>query len=197
MNRVRAAALAVSVAAGLAVLSAPSAITAAVGDEADHCESAGGAVQLRQPMYGTNNDPSTWIALGDPVAVCRFAADDEAQSKIHVDLVTLGSAQPTLAALAYLARAPRPVTTDGANPATALCIELGGTSAFGAGLAGGGLVLSDAPDGEIEVVVPCTFADGSFIDDWGIAYYADGTVRGTDLADAFRFEQTALPPVFG
>jgi hypothetical protein len=42
----------------------------------------------------------------------------------------------------------------------------------------------------------CTFADGSFIDEWGITRYAARAVRGKDLATVFRFDQTKLPAVF-
>lgn len=34
------------------------------------------------------------------------------------------------------------------------------------------------------------------IDDWGIAYYSNGTVRGTDLTKLFQFDMSKLPPVF-
>lgn len=181
----------------LGIGAAPASAAAPSSDAEAYCESSGGQVQLRQPTYGTNNDRSSWVALGEPVAVCRFAADDEAHSKIHVDLVTLSSPQPTLAALAYLAKLPIPTATGGANPAAVFCSDLGGTSTFGLGVAGGGLVLADAPADEHEVVAPCTFADGSFIDDWGIAYYADGTIRGTDLAELFRFDPTTIPNIYG
>lgn len=161
-----------------------------------YCVDSGGEVQSRQPTYGTNNDPSAWVALGDPVSVCRFQTlGDADDSRIYVDLVTLSSSQPTLAALAYLSKTPMPSTSGGANPATALCTELGGTSQFGPGVSGGGLVNEDDP---IDVVfAPCTFADGSFIEEWGIAYYSNDTVRGADLAPLFRFDEAAAPHIFG
>ena len=46
------------------------------------------------------------------------------------------------------------------------------------------------------MVAPCTFADGSMIDDWGIAYYSNGTIRGKDLSTVFRFDVNAVPRVF-
>lgn len=160
------------------------------------CEQHGGTVQERQPTFGTNNDESTWVLLGDPVEVCRFqTVDDDAKSRIYVDLVSISSSNPTLAALAYLAKKPLPDTTGGANPASAGCAALGGTTAFGAGVSGGGLVNKDDPDDV--VFSPCTFADGSFIEEWGIAYYSAGTVRGIDLATVFAFDQSDLPNVFG
>jgi hypothetical protein len=43
----------------------------------------------------------------------------------------------------------------------------------------------------------CLFADGSAIDEWGITYYSDGTVRGADLAAIMRYRPDGpLPAVF-
>jgi hypothetical protein len=43
----------------------------------------------------------------------------------------------------------------------------------------------------------CFFADGSAIDEFGILYYADGTVRGADLAPLFRYQPgNKLPAMF-
>lgn len=160
----------------------------------DYCTDNDGTVQSRQPTYGTNGDKGQWVKLGEPITLCRFQADDEADSRLYVDLVTLYSERPTLAALAYLAKAPLPESKGGANPAAVLCGTLGGATDYGAGVAGGGLV--SANDKDDTVVAPCVFADQSFIDEWGIAYYSAGTVRGTDLAKLFRFDVSKLPPVF-
>jgi hypothetical protein len=73
-------------------------------------------------------------------------------------------------------------------------VELGGASSFGPGANGGGLV--DTSDPDIEVFAPCTFADGSFIEEWGIAYHANGTIRGKDLTEVFRFDIDNAPHVF-
>jgi hypothetical protein len=54
---------------------------------------------------------------------------------------------------------------------------------FGPGASGGGWVAKDDPDDQ--VLALCMFADGSAIDEWGITYYANGTVRGADLAPLF------------
>jgi putative hemolysin len=158
---------------------------------AAYCVEKGGTVQSRQATYGTNNDEASWVPFGDPVDVCRFQTlGDADDSRIYVDLVTLYSENPTLAALAYLAKTPIPDDAQG-NPATALCTAIGGAINYGTGANGGGLVNKDDP---IDVVfAPCVFADGSFIEEWGIAYYADGTVRGIDLADVFRFDPSTAP----
>ncbi len=161
---------------------------------AEYCESQGGEVQQRQPASQTDLGESEWVPLGDPVAVCRFQTlDDDAKSRIYVDLVTITSDEPTLAALAYLSRAEIPDDPPG-NPASALCASLGGTGAFGSSGRGGGL--ADPDDADDPVIVPCTFADGSFIDEWGLAYHADGTVRGKDLSGVFQFDQSTLPQLF-
>jgi hypothetical protein len=46
------------------------------------------------------------------------------------------------------------------------------------------------------VVNLCVFPDGSAIDAWGITYYSDGTVRGIDLTEVFRFDQDEVPDIF-
>lgn len=167
--------------------------TADTSAAAAYCVEKGGTVQSRQPTYGTNNDESQWVAFGEPVDVCRFQTlGDADDSRIYIDLDSLYSPNPTLAALAYLAKTPIPQDAQG-NPATALCIALGGAISYGSGANGGGLVNTDDP---IDVVfAPCVFADGSFIEEWGIAYYADGTVRGADLAPLFRFDAASAPVI--
>lgn len=55
--------------------------------------------------------------------------------------------------------------------------------------------LVDPQDPDDDVVGACVFADGSFIDEWGIAYHAFGDVRGKDLAEVFRFDQDDLPDI--
>ena len=113
-----------------------------------YCVEKGGTVQERQPMYGTNNARESWVPLGEPVEVCQFRTTDPSASQINLDLVTLYSTHPTLAALAYLAKAPVP--SDGSvNPAYLLCVSLGGGSAYGTGAAGGGLYLDNAGEGEL------------------------------------------------
>ena len=155
-----------------------------------HCEDTGGTVQTRQPTFNTNaSDKSQWEPLGDPVELCGYSTLDDG-TEIFVDLVTISSERPTLAALAYLAK-PQVPDVPG-NPATALCEQIGGAVGWGAGAQSGGLVLDDD---DFEIIAPCTFADGSFIEEWGIAYYSDDTVRGKDLTEVFQFDQDDLPEV--
>lgn len=161
-----------------------------------YCEQSGGQVQTRSPFWNTNGDQSQWLALAGAATMCRFQADDEAKSRIYVDLRTLGSTEPTLAGLAYLSKVPMPSGTGGANPATLYCSkELNASSSFGGGASGGGWVeLRDPTD---VVVSLCVFPDGSFIDEWGLAYHSAGDVRGKDLTTVMKYRPSgALPPVF-
>lgn len=172
---------------------APTAAPFDVAAAKAYCVETGGEVQTRQPTFGTNNAESTWVAIGEPVDVCRYqtlgGGDD---SRIYADLATIWSESPTLAALAYLAKPQIPADATG-NPAAALCHAIGGAVDYGTSLAGGGLVETDDP---IDVVVAaCVFADGSFIDEWGIAYFGGDVVRGKDLTGVFRFDQSMLPDV--
>jgi putative hemolysin len=200
--------LRVSLAAGvlLALLAIPIG-AAAQGDEShppegadpaaarEYCTSSGGEVQTRLATWNTNADPAEWVDLGRSIEVCRFQADDEAQSRIYVDLVTLWSEKPSLAAGAYLAKVPMDADPAQGNPATTHCHALGGSAQFGAGAQGGGWVATDDPIDQ--VVAMCVFPDGSMIDEWGIAYMSSGEVRGTDLSTLFRSAAQPYPPFFG
>lgn len=160
----------------------------------EYCIASGGRVQVRDAMWATNDDPAAWVDLGRSVQVCRFQADDEAQSRIYVDLLTLWSQKPSLAGAAYLARAPMDVDATRGDPATLYCALLGGTSQYGMGAAGGGWVALDDP---FDVVVSmCLFADGSMIDEWGIAYHAGDAVRGADLELLMRSAAETYPPIY-
>jgi putative hemolysin len=173
---------------------APDASPTPSGPGTAACEKHGGTVEARQPTYGTNNDRSSWVELGDPVEVCRFQTlHDADHSRMYVDLVTISSPHPTLAALAYLAEPPVPKNAVG-NPATALCISIGGAISYGGGANGGGLV--DTKDPDDPVISTCVFADGSFIEEWGLAYHSDGTIRGIDLTKVFAFDQSDVPHIF-
>ena len=166
-----------------------------LGSARDYCASVGGQVQDRHAAWNTNADPASWVDLGRSLEVCRFQADDEARSRIYVELLTLWSDKPSLAASAYLATIPMSEELRPGNPATLYCADLAGSSQFGAGAAGGGWVNRDDPDDP--VVALCVFPDGSAIDDWGLAYHGSGAVRGADLAPLFRADVMGLPPIFG
>ena len=195
-TRVRAAAITAALPWVLLIAAPAGGVEPADLDAArEYCASVGGQVQERHATYGTNNDASLWIDLGRSIEVCRFQADDEAQSRIYVDLITLWSEKPSLAAGAYLARIPMASELPAGNPATYYCADLGGSSQYGMGAAGGGWVNSDGPFDVVAAM--CVFPDGSMIDDWGIAYHSAGTIRGADLAPLFRSANGELPPLFG
>lgn len=178
-----------AMAAGL--VAAPMASAATPASWKQYCRNQGGVVQVRTPAFGTNSPPV--LRLAGPVAFCRFAnrADD---TQISVDLRTLTTTQPTLAALAYLTMPPMGKIGPSVNPASVYCSSLGGSDQFGgANASGGGWILGRNPNTALEA---CTFPDGSIIDSWGIAYHSQGTVRGADLTKKFRYRPAKLPRVF-
>lgn len=166
-------------------------------DPAAYCESVGGAVRERTPTYGTNN-PMSEFALGAPVRFCEFtggAGAEPPESFIMVDLATLASETPTLAALAYLIKPPLPEIPANVNPASVYCSSLGGAEIGSLTGAGGGWATSDR-SAQIVVLQACVFGDGSIIDSWGIAYHTNGTIRGADLTAKFRYQSADPPLVF-
>ena len=151
---------------------------------ADYCTESGGEVETRYPFYGTNE--ANPLQLSGSLQVCKFTADDG--SSILVGLDTLYTEQPTLAALAYRAKAPLDTgdAPASANPSSLYCTQLGGTDSFGGVTAAGG---GWALEGGADVISLCVFPDLSVIDSWGITYYSEGTVRGADLNDLFRYSE--------
>jgi len=143
----------------------------------DYCTSTGGALETRVPTYGTNNAPNDWLKLAGKQQFCRYTGSD--QSHIHLNLETLFTPQPSLAALAYYAATPWNGQGNG-NPASFYCTQLGGTDLFGgATAAGGGWVELNTVD---EVLEACVFPDNSTIDSFGLFYHSDGIIRGIDLS---------------
>ncbi|MGA7730017.1 MAG: hypothetical protein WCD37_01965 [Chloroflexia bacterium] len=181
-----------------------------------YCKDKGGTVRVRYPVYGTNNPQSQWIRLGNDKTLCEFSmqgsgggtdltsiqvtptpasGSDANVTRIMVDVNTLYSDKPTLAATAYLAKIPLK-QSGGANPAAVQCNRLGGTDQFGPNSAAGGGWVSDDAD-TFQVISMCLFADDSMIEEWGIAYYSAGIIRGADLKPLFRWQPTTLPNFFG
>jgi hypothetical protein len=172
---------------------APAAADETLAAARRHCAESGGEALIARPEYGTNSDPEAWLELAGEAELCRFENVDD-DTRIYVDLVTLYSEEPTLAGVAYLSRVgPMLPDQPSANPATFNCDALGGSAQWGTGVAGGGWVTSDRPT---EVVDLCVFPDRSFIDEFGIFYYAGDVVRGTDLATVMRYAADPLPAIF-
>jgi len=146
-----------------------------------HCKSTGGLVEMRQAVYGTNNDPSAWLWLAGKERFCQYTASDT--SRIHVSLMTLTTKKPTLAALAYYAQVPWNGKGNG-NPASFYCSQLGGAEIGATDFAGGAWVSSGGIDQLLEA---CIFPDNSTIDSWGLLYHSVGIIRGVDLATVLKY----------
>jgi putative hemolysin len=163
-----------------------------------YCTDQGGQLVDRIAAWNTNADPSQWLELAGRMRLCEFEmGQGDTTTRISVDLVTLYSEEPTLAGLAYLSKVPATLPNDGTNPAAYNCMEgLAGTSQFG-NTPGSGGGWTDKTQPVFVVMSLCMFADGSAIDEWGITYYSDGTVRGADLATKMRYQpEGSLPAVF-
>jgi hypothetical protein len=154
-----------------------------ISSPAAYCRSVGGSVQARIPEYGTNN-PNP-LKLAGTQDFCKFTASD--QSAIFISVETLFADKPTLATLAYYAQTPAQAATDGVNPASLYCTQLGGSDLFGGkNASGGGWV--DSSDQVFTVLQACVFPDLSIIDSFGLFYHANGVIRGQDLSTVLRYE---------
>ena len=177
----------------------PASSTAGDQDSRDYCVEQGGQLVDRLATSNTNGDPTAQLSLAGRMTFCEFEdGTGDSTTRISVDLTTLSSASPTLAAIAYLSRLP-PVTprTLSSNPADYNCtIGLGGTVSWGNDNVSGGWL--DASQPVFAVMDECVFPDFSAIDAFGILYYADGTVRGADLATKMRYrpDERGLPAIF-
>jgi putative hemolysin len=149
-----------------------------------YCVKKGGQVNDREPYYNTNGDEQDWLRLSGSLQFCKFTS--EKGSRIYVNLSTLYTEKPTLAALAYYAEVPITGSCNG-NPASCYCSQLGGSDLFGGiNAAGGGWVKKSDPD-DI-VLEACIFPDMSTIDSWGLTYHSIGIVRGKDLSKVLRYK---------
>ena len=149
----------------------------------DYCVSVGGEVDNRQPYYNTNDAEQDWLRLSGSRFFCKFTSAEDG-SRIHVELSTLYTTKPSLAALAYYAEVQ--LGSCNGNPASCYCTQLGGSDSFGGiNAAGGGWVQkSDPVDTVLEA---CIFPDMSSIDSWGLAYHSVGIIRGADLDGLLRY----------
>jgi hypothetical protein len=163
-----------------------------------YCTDKGGMLVDRVAVWNTNADPAAQLPLAGKMTFCEFeSGTGQATNRIAVDLTTLSSKEPTLAAIAYLSKIGPVVPPDpGQNPGAYDCnAGLGGAGTFGTTAAGGGWVAASQP--VFKVMNMCFFADGSAIDEFGIFYYANDAVRGADLAPLFAYQPGGkLPAVF-
>jgi hypothetical protein len=148
---------------------------------AAYCQQTHGAVEVRRAVYGSNG--SQLLFLAGVKSFCQYTLKKDG-SRIHILLSTLYTTKPTLAALAYILKPP--VGSCNGNPASCYCTQLGGSDQFG-GLsgAGGGWYKKSAIDQTLEA---CIFPDMSSIDSWGLAYHAEGIIRGIDLEKVMRYK---------
>lgn len=148
---------------------------------AAYCRQTGGTVYLRQAEYNTNG-PSPLVLTGQR-RFCQYTAASDG-SRIHILLATLYSEKPSLAALAYILKPP--TGSCQGNPASCYCTYLGASDQFGGNSgAGGSWVNPKSEDVDLEA---CIFPDMSSIDSWGLAYHANGIVRGIDLTTVMRYK---------
>ena len=152
-----------------------------------YCVKHGGEVDVREPYYNTNDNEPNWFQLSGARQFCKFTLKKDG-SRIHVELSTLYTEHPTLAALAYYSETPLGSGCNG-NPASCYCSQLGGSDLFG-GInpnGGGWVQKSDPIDTVLEA---CIFPDMSTIDSWGLAYHSAGIIRGKDLSKVLRYPNT-------
>ena len=149
-----------------------------------YCVRHGGEVVVRQPYFNTNDNEQNWLQLAGSRQFCKFTSGKDG-SRIHIELSTLYSDQPTLAALAYYAEVPYSGSCNG-NPASCYCSQLGGSDLFGGiNFNGGGWVQKSDP---IDTVLEaCIFPDMSTIDSWGLTYHSFGIIRGKNLEKVLKF----------
>jgi hypothetical protein len=140
-------------------------------------------VEAWSKHYGTNF--ANPLQLAGKRQFCQFTKKSDG-SRIHVLLSTLVATKPSLAALAYYAKAPLG-QHGGGNPASYYCTQLGGTDLFGGiNFAGGGWVEWGAIDESLEA---CIFPDMSSIDSWGLTYHSVGIIRGINLGRVLKYHK--------
>ena len=163
-------------------VSIPMATQATDGAAAAYCRKTGGEVELRRPVYGSNG--SSLLFLSGERSFCQYTLKKDG-SRIHILLSTLYTPKPTLAALAYILKPPPGSGCQG-NPASCYCSQLGASDQFGGTTgAGGGWYEKKGIDQTLEA---CIFPDMSSIDSWGLAYHANGIIRGIDLSKVMRYK---------
>jgi hypothetical protein len=200
----RSLAISLGVTIALPLVVAPAALGSSHESEpAKYCSEQGGQVLELKPYLFPDSDAQ--VELGGSLHVCQFLGQGDDLTQIIVDLTTLHSERPTLAGLAYLSKVPSSDSGPaGSNPATSYCPDdLGGTEQFGTAAAGAWVGEFD-PGMEAGYTDPlgdtvnlCVFADRSAIDDWGLLYASQGTVRGIDLSAVMRYQPEGdMPEVF-
>ena len=107
---------------------------------------------------------------------------------MDLDVNTLYSTKPTLAALAYYAelKMSKQCRKYLADPAVCYCRqELFGADFFTTG--GSWVPAGQRPNGNNRTPF-CVFSDFSVVDSWGLTYHSAGIVRGMDLSKVLRYK---------
>jgi hypothetical protein len=159
---------------------APDSLTAA----SNYCRKTGGKVQVRDAWY--TNNAGGQVRLNASATFCHYQAKDK--STIDLDVNTLYSTKPTLAALAYFAelKLKKECSKYLADPAVCYCRqELFGADFFTIG--GSWVPEGQRPSGNNRTPF-CVFSDFSVIDSWGLTYHSAGIVRGMDLSKVLRYK---------
>ncbi len=172
--------------AGATPLQAAAAVDPAEWAAAAYCRQTTGEVEVRRAVYGSNG-PSL-LFLAGVRTFCQYTSKKDG-SRIHILLSTLYTTKPTLAALAYYLKPP--LGSCNGNPASCYCSYLGGSDQFGGTTgAGGGWYKKKSIDQTLEA---CIFPDMSSIDSWGLAYHANGIIRGINLEKVMRYKYSGSP----
>lgn len=187
---------------GLAMVAAPGDVggaeaaqgaTPAAGGARAYCEVVGGTPVERVPVLGPGGTDATMLA--GSALFCEFTGGEGAEpadSRIVIGAETLFATRPTRATLAWREQAPLPPATPEAglgipNPASVYCAFLGGAE----GTWVDPTAATDAPE---RAATLCVFPDLSLIDSWGLAYHAQGVVRGADLGPLLHWLPAGATP---
>jgi hypothetical protein len=154
---------------------------AGMANASARCTDKSGAVQEREPYYGTNGGSP--LQLAGKEYFCQFTSKKDG-SQISLLLSTLWTKMPTLAALAYYAEVQYNNNCNG-SPGSCYCSQVGGTDLFGGvnGAGGGWVLVGNSND----VLDTCIFPDMSSIDSWGLAYHSANIIRGKNLAGVLKY----------
>lgn len=150
----------------------------------NYCRETGGKVQVRNAWYTASTGAQ--VRLDGSATFCHYRAKDK--STIDLDVNTLYSTKPTLAALAYYAelKVSKMCRKYLADPAVCYCRQqLIGADFFTTG--GSWVPAGQRPNGNNRTPF-CVFSDFSIIDSWGLTYHSAGIVRGTDLSKVLRYK---------
>ena len=148
---------------------------------ATYCTDTGGKVENYR-FYDFSD-----TEFGKPAWVCNYpdASGTDPTGHAIIDLFTLYAEKPTRAALAYYSK----LAWDGkltATPAKDYCLQLGGLPTFS------GSWRLKPNSGEVGM---CMFEDGSYMEEWTLAYNQAGKPRGVDLRTVMRFLMRIPIPV--